>query len=151
MQYWMQAALQLAEIALQAGEVPVGAVIVENDRIIGEGYNQTISSVDPTAHAEIIAIRDAAGRMGNHRLVNADLYVTIEPCTMCAGAMIQGRIARLIYGAHEPKAGAVDSSIHVLANASLNHRIEVVAGICQHEAAMKMSDFFRARRHKGGD
>ena len=142
----MQFALQLAESARSAGEVPVGAVIVRNDVIIGEGFNQTMSNSDPTAHAELVALRDAAKKSGNHRLVDADLYVTIEPCTMCAGALIHARIARLIYGAKEPRAGAVDSTIRVLENSSLNHRVEVISGICRAEASEKMSAFFKARR-----
>lgn len=142
----MQCALQLADKAGQAGEVPVGAVIVKDDIKIGEGYNQTISTFDPTAHAEILALRDAARQLGNHRIVDADLYVTIEPCTMCAGALVHARIARLIYGAAEPKAGAIDSSIHVLANPSLNHKVEVFAGICREAAAEKISAFFKTRR-----
>ena len=143
----MQAALKLADKAAEADEVPVGAVVVKDDVIIGEGYNKTIGSLDPSAHAEIIALRDAAKRLGNHRLVETDLYVTIEPCTMCAGAMVHARISRLIYAAREPRAGAIDSSIHVLANPSLNHKVEVISGICEDEASAKMSAFFRARRN----
>lgn len=142
----MQCALQLADRARQAGEVPVGAVIVQADRKIGEGYNQTITTFDPTAHAEIVALRDAARGLGNHRIKDADLYVTIEPCTMCAGALVHARIARLIYGATEPKAGAIDSSIHVLANPSLNHQVEVISGICGEAAAEKISTFFKTKR-----
>lgn len=143
---WMRYALELADEAAAIQEVPVGAVLVKDGKIIGRGFNQTISASDPSAHAEIVCLRDAASRIKNYRLVDADLYVTIEPCTMCAGALVHARIARLVYGAKEPRAGAVDSSIHVLSNPSLNHKIEVVAGICEVEAATKMSDFFRARR-----
>ena len=143
---WMQAALRLADKAGECGEVPVGAIVVRNNEIIGEGYNQVISSHDPSAHAEIVALRDAAQRCQNYRIVDAELYVTIEPCTMCAGALIHARIARLIYGAREPRAGAVDSSIHVLTNPSVNHKVEVMAGVCETEAAEKMHAFFKARR-----
>ena len=145
-EHWMQYALKLADKAGEIDEVPVGAVIVRRNEVIGEGYNQVISSHDPTAHAEIVALRDAAARDQNYRIVDAELYVTIEPCAMCAGAMIHARVVKLIYGAKEPRAGAVDSSIHVLSNPSVNHKVEVLAGICEKEAAEKMSAFFMARR-----
>jgi tRNA(adenine34) deaminase len=145
-EHWMQYALKLADKAGDINEVPVGAVVVKQNRIIGEGYNQVISSQDPTAHAEIIALRNAAKAVGNYRIVEAELYVTIEPCSMCAGALIHARIEKLIYGAREPRAGAVDSSIQVLSNPSLNHHVEVLAGICEQEAAAKLSAFFKARR-----
>ena len=146
-EHWMHYALKLADRAGEIDEVPVGAVVIRHNEIIGEGYNQVISSHDPSAHAEIMALRDAAKRCQNYRLVDAELYVTIEPCSMCAGALIHARISRLIYGAKEPRAGAVDSSIHVLSNPSVNHKVEVLAGICEKEAAEKMSDFFKARRN----
>ena len=142
----MAYALHLADEANAVGEVPIGAIVVKNEQIIGRGFNQTISSCDPTAHAEIVALRDAASAIKNHRLVDAELYVTIEPCTMCAGALTHARIAKLVYGAREPRAGAVDSSIHVLANPSLNHKVEVIQGVCEYAAAQKMSAFFKARR-----
>ena len=110
------------------------------------GFNQTISHCDPTAHAEIVAIRAAANHVGNHRLAGADMYVTIEPCTMCAGALVQARIARLIFAAAEPRAGAVTSSARVLENPGLNHRVEIESGLCQAEAAELMAGFFRVRR-----
>lgn len=142
----MERALVLASQAELAGEVPIGAVVVLDGEIIGEGFNQTITLNDPTAHAEIVALRQAAKTVQNHRVVNADLYVTIEPCTMCAGALVQSRVARLIFGATEPRAGAVGSSTNVLENADLNHRVEVVSGICADAAASLMSNFFKARR-----
>ena len=146
-EYWMQQALILADRANEFGEVPVGAVVVRDDAIIGKGFNQAISARDPTAHAEIVALRDAAQILDNYRLVDADLFVTIEPCTMCTGALVHARIRRLIYGAREPRAGAVDSSIHALSNPSLNHQVEVVSGVCEDEAAKKLSVFFKAKRN----
>ncbi len=144
--HWMNLALDQARQAQSVAEVPIGAVIVRDDEIIGVGYNQTISRCDPTAHAEIVAIRAAAEKIGNHRLVGADMYVTIEPCTMCAGALVQARIARLIFAAAEPRAGAVISSSRVLENPGLNHRVESESGVCQAEAAALMAGFFRVRR-----
>ncbi len=143
----MQQALILADRANEFGEVPVGAVVVRDDAIIGKGFNQAISARDPTAHAEIVALRDAAQILDNYRLVDSDLFVTIEPCTMCTGALVHARIRRLIYGAREPRAGAVDSSIHALSNPSLNHQVEVVSGVCEDEAAKKLSVFFKAKRN----
>ena len=145
--YWMQQALILADRANEFGEVPVGAVVVRDDAIVGKGFNQAISARDPTAHAEIVALRDAAQILDNYRLVDSDLFVTIEPCTMCTGALVHARIRRLIYGAREPRAGAVDSSIHALSNPSLNHQVEVVSGVCEDEAAKKLSVFFKAKRN----
>ena len=142
----MNCALELADRAGQVDEVPVGAVLVKDDEILGEGYNQTISSQDPTAHAEIMALRDAAQKIKNYRLKDTTLYVTIEPCSMCAGALIHARIDRLVYGAAEPRAGAVDSTIRVLANPSVNHKVLVVSGVCERPAAEKISVFFKARR-----
>ena len=145
-EFWMARALALARQAESVGEVPIGAVVVLDNEIIGEGYNQTITLNDPTAHAEIVALRQAAKALANHRVVNADLYVTIEPCTMCAGALVHGRIARLIFGATEHRAGAVGSSTNVLENSGLNHRVDVVSGVCAQAAASLMSNFFKARR-----
>lgn len=142
----MRAALDLAREGAAMGEVPVGAVVVIEGEIIGRGFNRPISSHDPTAHAEIMALRDAAQRIGNYRLGGADLYVTIEPCTMCAGAIVHARVARLFYGATEPKAGAAGSTIDVFANAGLNHRVQVTGGVLEGEAAELMSGFFKARR-----
>jgi tRNA(adenine34) deaminase len=144
--HWMQLALELAEQAARLDEVPVGAIVVLNDEVIGQGFNQTISSHDPSAHAEIVALRDAASRMSNYRLPGAELYVTIEPCTMCAGALVHARVSHLIYGAAEPKAGAICSSAKVLENPGLNHRVQVTSGICEAEAGQLIADFFKAKR-----
>ncbi|MFT7246785.1 MAG: tRNA(adenine34) deaminase [Candidatus Azotimanducaceae bacterium] len=144
--YWMQLALELAEQAASYDEVPVGAVVVQNGELIGQGFNQTISSHDPTAHAEIVALRDAARQQKNYRLPGAELYVTIEPCTMCAGALVHARISHLIFGAKEPRAGAICSSLQVLDNPGLNHRVQVSSGICESEAGQLMADFFKAKR-----
>lgn len=142
----MQHALELAREAAACGEVPVGAIVVIHGEIIGRGFNRPISSHDPTAHAEIVALRDAAATVGNYRLVDADLYSTIEPCTMCAGAIVHARIARLYYGAREPKAGAAGSMSNVFANAGVNHQVSVQGGVLEVEAAALLSQFFRARR-----
>ncbi|MEE4384748.1 MAG: tRNA adenosine(34) deaminase TadA [Pseudomonadales bacterium] len=143
---FMRRALALAERAAEAGEVPVGAVVVRDGEILGEGTNRPIAARDPTAHAELEALRAACARVGNYRLPGATLYVTIEPCTMCAGALVHARIARLVYGAEEPRAGAVRSSARVLENPGLNHRVAVTAGVLAEEAAAQLRTFFRARR-----
>jgi tRNA(adenine34) deaminase len=143
---WMDLALAQASQAASQNEVPIGAVIVLNGAVIGAGFNQTISQCDPTAHAEIVAIRAAATLVENYRLVGAELFVTIEPCTMCAGALVQSRIKRVIFGAAEPRAGALCSSARVLENPGLNHRVDVVSGIRAAQAARLMSDFFKGRR-----
>lgn len=142
----MRSALLLAERAYSQGEVPVGAVVVLNGEVIGQGWNQPISACDPTAHAEVLALRDAAAKMGNYRLPGAELYVTIEPCTMCAGALMHARIARLIYGASEPKAGVVNSQGNVLSQPHWNHRLEWQGGVLAEEAAQLMQRFFQQRR-----
>src|SRR5271155_1829917 len=142
----MRAALDEARAAAERGEVPVGAVVVINDEIVARAGNRTIADCDPTAHAEIIALREASKRIGNYRLAGAVLYVTIEPCAMCAGAMIQARIARLIYGAPDAKGGAVCSCFTVLDHPQLNHRVEVAAGVLAEDAAAVLKDFFAARR-----
>jgi tRNA(adenine34) deaminase len=143
---FMQAALDQTRAAAERGEVPVGAVVVLNDEIIARAGNRTIGDCDPTAHAEIIALREASKRIGNYRLAGAELYVTIEPCTMCAGAMIQARIARLVYGAEDAKGGAVHSCFAVLDHPQLNHRVAVTAGVLADDAAAALRDFFAARR-----
>lgn len=143
---FMAVALEEARAAAERGEVPVGAVVVADGTIVARAGNRTIADCDPTAHAEMIALREAAAAIGNYRLVNATMYVTIEPCTMCAGAMIQARVARLVYGAGDPKAGAVRSCFAVLDSPKLNHRVEVRAGILQDEAAALLREFFAARR-----
>lgn len=143
---YMRMALDEARAAADRGEVPVGAVVVSGDRAIARAGNQTIAHCDPTAHAEIVALRNAAAAVGNYRLLGASIYVTIEPCAMCAGAMIQARVAQLVYGADDPKAGAVRSCLSVLSHAQLNHRVEVTSGILQDEAAALLREFFAARR-----
>ena len=144
----MQFALVLAEEAIIRDEVPVGAVVVLDDAIIGRGFNRTISSRDPTAHAEIVAIRDAAQHMHNYRLSGASLYSTIEPCAMCAGAMIHARIDRLVYACSDPKSGAAGSLYNVPADARLNHQIVVTSGICEDECTQLLRGFFEQRREK---
>jgi tRNA(adenine34) deaminase len=144
--YWMTRALELAQKSRALGEVPVGAVVVSNDELLGEGWNQPIASSDPTAHAEIVALRDAAARLGNYRLVGTTLYVTIEPCTMCTGALVHARISRLVYGAREPRAGAVASNAQVLTNTGLNHRFEITEGVCKELCSDLVSSFFRHKR-----
>jgi tRNA(adenine34) deaminase len=143
---FMQAALDEARAAGERGEVPVGAVVVIDDEIVARAGNRTILDCDPTAHAEMVALRETAKKVGNYRLLGATLYVTIEPCAMCAGAMIQARIARLVYGAEDAKGGAVRSCFNVLDHAQLNHRVSVTAGILAEEAAGLLKDFFAARR-----
>lgn len=142
----MRFAIRLAERAQQEGEVPVGAVIVANGRIIGEGWNCPITTNDPTAHAEIRALRHAAGQSGNYRVPGTTLYVTLEPCVMCAGALIHARVARVVFGATDPKAGAAGSVFEVLGTDRLNHRVEVVKGILAAECGALLSEFFRSRR-----
>ncbi len=142
----MRAALDEARKGLEAAEVPVGAVVVVDGRIIGRGFNQPIGSHDPTAHAEVVAIRAAARETGNYRLVGSTLYVTIEPCLMCVGAMVHARVGTLVFGAPEPKAGAVVSSCRAHELPSLNHRIEVVAGVLEDDCRAVIQEFFRTRR-----
>ena len=143
---WMLAALVLAEEAGERDEVPVGAVVVRDKKIVGQGFNQPISLRDPTAHAEIMALRDAAQTLGNYRLSECTLVVTVEPCTMCAGALVHARIKQLIFGAKEPRAGAICSSARVLDNSGLNHKVIVVGGVLERECKALMSGFFRERR-----
>jgi len=142
----MAAALEEARRARDRGEVPVGAVVTLDDEIVGRGFNQPISSSDPTAHAEIVAIREAARLVGNYRLTGATLYVTIEPCLMCVGALVHARIARLVFGALEPKSGAVVSTVRAGDLPGHNHRFEVVAGVREAECGELMQAFFRSRR-----
>jgi len=143
---WMEEALRSAQRALEAGEVPVGAVVVCESRIVGRGWNRNITDFDPTAHAEIIALREAGATVGNHRLEDCDLFATIEPCAMCAGAMVHARIKRLVYGADDPKAGAVQSVMQVLKHPQLNHRMEVRGGVLAGLCAEVLQEFFRNRR-----
>lgn len=144
--YWMKYAVQLAKKAKSLGEVPVGAVIVVEDKIVGEGWNQPISSYDATAHAEIMAIRAASSRLKNYRIPETTLYITIEPCAMCLGAIIHSRISKVVFGAKEPKAGMLESHAELLNTKAFNHSFEFVGGICEEECAKLMSDFFRERR-----
>jgi len=145
-EFWMEEALREGVRAQAAGEVPIGAVVVHEGRILGRGSNRPISSNDPTAHAEIIAMREAGQALGNYRLADCDLFVTMEPCAMCAGAMVHARIRRLIYGATDPKAGAVESVMRVLDNAALNHRIEVTKGVLAGRCMELVQAFFRDKR-----
>ena len=142
----MRAALALAAEARRRGEVPVGAVVVRDGAAIGEGFNQPIGAHDPTAHAEIVALRDAASRTGNYRLAGATLYVTIEPCQMCVGAMVHARIARVVYGAREPKAGAIESAMRAHEHPSLNHRMEATGGVLEAECRSAIQEFFQEKR-----
>lgn len=144
----MTEALRLAAYGATLGEVPVGAVVVRDGVIVGRGFNRPISARDPTAHAEIVALRAAAAYTGNYRLTGAELYVTVEPCAMCAGALVHARIRRLVFGTREPRAGAVVSTMTLLARTDVNHHVEVVEGMCAEEAQRLMQDFFRARRVK---
>lgn len=143
---WMNRALQLAGEAAAKGEVPVGAVVVLDGKEIGAGFNAPISGCDPTAHAEIRALRDAAARVGNYRLPDATLYVTLEPCTMCVGAIVHGRISRLVYGASEPKAGAVKSARRTLEEPHLNWDVAAVGGVLSDQCSQVISEFFSRRR-----
>ena len=143
---WMERALELARAAASDKEVPVGAVIVRDGAILGEGYNHTVGEADPTTHAEIVAIRQAASAMGDWRLLGTTLYVTLEPCAMCAGAIVLARIPRVVIGASDPKAGAVGSVMNLLDVAELNHRPEVVTGFREDECAALLTGFFASRR-----
>jgi len=142
----MRLALQLAQAAAQAGEVPVGAIIVKDGVVIGRGGNMPIGNHDPTAHAEIVAMREAAKHLGNYRLVDCTLYVTLEPCAMCCGAIQHARIARLVYGASDPKTGACGSVINIMAEPKLNHHTEVINGVLAEECGAVLTEFFRQRR-----
>jgi len=148
---WMEEALREAQRALAMGEVPVGAVVVHDGQVIGRGSNRPISSNDPTAHAEILALREAAQTIGNYRLLDCDLYVTVEPCAMCAGAITHARIRRLIYGAEDAKAGAVHSMLQVLNHPKLNHQLEVTPGVLAARCMDLLQSFFRKRRAGSGE
>jgi tRNA(adenine34) deaminase len=143
---YMRHALDLASMALDAGEVPVGAVVVRDGEIIGRGYNAPISRSDPSAHAEMMALRDAAQQLGNYRLVDCELFVTLEPCLMCAGAIMHARIARLVYGASDPKTGACGSVLDAFAEQRLNHHTEVKVGVLAEECGLMLNKFFALRR-----
>lgn len=144
----MHTALQLAYEAERQGEVPVGAVLVQEGQVIGRGYNRTITDHDPSAHAEIVAMRDAGQALSNYRLPQTSLYVTLEPCSMCAGAIIHARVSRVIYAAHDPKTGAHTSQFELLQHPGHNHRVEVMHGIMADESRELLQRFFRARRKK---
>jgi tRNA(adenine34) deaminase len=143
---WMRRALALADRAADEAEVPVGAVLVRNDQLLGEGWNQVISSQDPTAHAEINALRDAARAVDNYRLPGATLYVTLEPCTMCAGAMVHARIEHLVFAAQEPRAGVVCSQCSLLDSPWFNHQVRWEGGILAEESSNRLREFFQERR-----
>jgi tRNA(adenine34) deaminase len=145
---WMKQALVLAQQAQAQGEVPVGAVIVRDDVILGEGFNQPITTHDPSAHAEIVALRAATINSCNYRLPGTTLYVTIEPCTMCVGAMIHARIDKVVFGAREPKAGALVSNLQLHEATIYNHRLKVEEGVLAEECSALMSDFFQGRRNR---
>lgn len=147
-QFWMRRALEAAAAAERQGEVPVGAVVVLNRQIVGIGFNRPISLHDPTAHAEIVAIREAALKLRNYRLTGATLYVTVEPCAMCAGSLVNARISRLVYGTADQRAGGIESVFRIVENRSLNHRVEVTSGVLAAECREIMQNFFRKRRIK---
>jgi tRNA(adenine34) deaminase len=145
---FMEEALRAAQRALEENEIPVGAVVVHDGKVIGRGGNRNLTDCDPTAHAEIIALRQAGAALGNHRLEGCELFATIEPCAMCAGALVHARLKRLVYGADDPKAGAIRSVMQVLNHPSLNHRMDVRAGILAGRCAELLQSFFRARREE---
>lgn len=145
-QRWMREALALAQRGHEQGEVPVGAVVVRGGEVIGAGWNRPIAAHDPTAHAEIVALREAAQRIGNYRLHDTTLYVTLEPCVMCAGAILHARIARVVFGAYDPRAGASGSVFDVLETDRLNHRVEVMGGVLAEDCGALLKRFFTERR-----
>ncbi|MGD8642124.1 MAG: tRNA adenosine(34) deaminase TadA [Gammaproteobacteria bacterium] len=147
-EYWMRKALQLAQHAESLGEVPVGAVLIKDNQLVADGWNRPISSHDPTAHAEIVVLRKAGHELQNYRIVDTVLYVTLEPCVMCAGALIHARVTRLVYGASDPKAGADKSVFNLLQDDRFNHRIEVTSGVLAEECGQMLSQFFQAKRKK---
>ena len=147
-EFWMEEALRAAQRALEAGEVPVGAVVGCAWEIVGRGWNRNLADSDPTAHAEIVALRQAGANLGNHRLGDCELFATIEPCPMCAGALVHARLKRLVYGADDPKAGAVHSVMQVLNHPQLNHRTEVRGGVLAGRCAELLQSFFRNRREE---
>jgi tRNA(adenine34) deaminase len=144
--YWMNYALELAKRAELEGEVPVGAVLVRNNTLLGEGWNQSIRAFDPTAHAEILALREGALKLNNYRLLETTLYVTLEPCTMCAGALVHARINRLVFGAFDPNRGAGGSVMNLLQHDSFNHRVMVEGGVLQLACSEMLRNFFKAKR-----
>jgi tRNA(adenine34) deaminase len=145
---WMELALEQAALAAAAGEVPVGALVIKDGEIVGRGHNRNLLDDDPTAHAEIVALRQAAARLGNHRLTGCTMVATIEPCSMCAGALIHARVTRLVYGASDPKAGGAGSVLQVINHPGLNHRMEVTAGVLAEKCSAILQDFFRQKRQQ---
>lgn len=143
---WMEEAILAARRALESGEVPVGAVVVCDSKIVGRGWNRNLGDCDPSAHAEIVALREAGRNIGNHRLSDCDLFATIEPCAMCAGALVHARVRRLVYGADDPKAGAVHSVLQVLNHPRLNHRMEIRGGVLAERCSELLQEFFKSRR-----
>lgn len=143
---WMEQALAQARLAGEAGEVPVGAVVVKDGVVVGRGHNRNLQDHDPTAHAEMVALRQAAAHLRNHRLSGCVLFATIEPCAMCAGAMVHARVARLVYGANDPKAGAAGSVLEVVNHPRLNHRMEVTSGVLANQCSELLRAFFQSRR-----
>ena len=143
---FMREALALAKRAAEAGEVPVGAVLVRDGAVVGRGYNQPVSGRDPTAHAEVVALRDAAKCIGNYRLGECEMFVTLEPCAMCAGAIMHARVGRIVYGAADPKSGACGSVVDLFAENRLNHHATIIGGVMAEEAAGLLREFFAARR-----
>src|SRR5436853_3279836 len=143
---WMEIALEQARRAAELGEVPVGALVIKDGEILGQGHNRNLLDNDPTAHAEIVALRQAAARFGNHRLVGCEMVVTIEPCAMCAGAIMHARLARLIYGASDPKAGADGSVLQVLNHPRLNHKLQIAPGVLNDRCSEVLKTFFQAKR-----
>jgi tRNA(adenine34) deaminase len=142
----MEEALRCARRALEAGEVPVGAVVVRKGSVVGRGWNRNLTDCDPTAHAEVVALREAGRNVGNHRLVDCELFATIEPCAMCAGAAVHARVRRLVYGADDPKAGAIHSILQVVNHPSLNHRMDIRGGVLAGRSAELLQSFFKNRR-----
>ncbi|RDL45445.1 tRNA adenosine(34) deaminase TadA [Marinomonas piezotolerans] len=147
-EYWMSKAMELASAAAAENEIPVGAIVVLNDQVIGQGYNSPITCCDPTAHAEIQAIRDACANVNNYRLPESTLYVTLEPCSMCAGAIIHARIEKVVYGATEPKSGVAESQQTFFDHPFLNHHVKVVGGVLAEQAGVQLSNFFKYRREQ---
>jgi tRNA(adenine34) deaminase len=148
--FWMELALEQARMAAAAGEVPVGALVIKDGQVAGRGHNRNLLENDPTAHAEIVALRQAAARLGNHRLTGCTIYSTIEPCSMCAGALVHSRVSRLVYGASDPKAGAAGSVLQVLNHPRLNHQMEITAGVLADQCSEILQEFFHRKRQTLG-
>ena len=146
--FFMKQAFRQAKLALEKEEVPVGAILVKNDEIIGTGFNQSVSLNDPSAHAELRAVKQAASKVQNYRLIDATLYVTLEPCSMCAGMLVHARVKRVVFGAKDAKTGAAGSVMNLLQHPALNHQVDIVSGVLASTCANKLSDFFRKRREE---